>query len=179
MFLQLWAVQACTVSSVEGQGLALRGPDGSMDKAVRSVLDANSDLEMLGFDSKAKPAANDVNHKFRELSRSVHPDKNKHPDASQAFQKLSAAKDRLLQEIQKREAAEEAKKRARAAAIGIQKDAHGRIIGFDPKAKNKHKAKQEFVAETSAGVKELKERLGQEYTRIAALIQVGPGSRPP
>ena len=87
-----------------------------MDKAVRSVLDANSDLEMLGFDSKATPAANGVNHKFRELSRTVHPDKNKHPDASQAFQKLSAAKDRLLQEIQKREAAEEAKKRARAAA---------------------------------------------------------------
>ena len=37
MFLQLWAVQACTVSSVEGQGLALRGPDGSMDKAVRHM----------------------------------------------------------------------------------------------------------------------------------------------
>ena len=37
MFLQLWAVQACTVSTVEGQGLALRGPDGSMDKAVRHM----------------------------------------------------------------------------------------------------------------------------------------------
>lgn len=37
MFLQLWAVQACTVSTVMGQGLALRGPDGSMDKAVRHM----------------------------------------------------------------------------------------------------------------------------------------------
>ena len=37
MFLQLWAVQACTVSTVMGQGLALRGPDGSMDKAVRHL----------------------------------------------------------------------------------------------------------------------------------------------
>jgi hypothetical protein len=37
MFLQLWAVQACTVSTVMGQGLALRGPDGSMEKAVRHM----------------------------------------------------------------------------------------------------------------------------------------------
>ena len=38
MFLQLWAVQACTVSSVEGQGLALRGPDGSMNRAIDNVI---------------------------------------------------------------------------------------------------------------------------------------------
>ena len=92
-----------------------------MDKAVRSMLDAASDLEMLGFESKAKPERNDVNHKFRDLSRSVHPDKNMHPDASQAQQKLIAARDRLLQEIQKREAAEEAKRRARAASAAIRR----------------------------------------------------------
>lgn len=30
MFLQLWVVQVVTVTSVKGQGLALRGPDGSV-----------------------------------------------------------------------------------------------------------------------------------------------------
>ena len=88
---------------------------------------------------------------------------------TRAYQDAGDEARRVLREAQLEKV--RAMKRARAAAIGIQKDAHGRIIGFDPKAKNKHKAKQEFVAETSAGVKELKERLGQEYTRIAALFK--------
>jgi len=41
MCLQLWTVYACTVTNILGLGLALRGPEGSMDRAVRNMARQN------------------------------------------------------------------------------------------------------------------------------------------
>ena len=61
------------------------------------MLDANSDLEMLGFDSKATPAANGVNHKFREAKNRAHPTRigirtHRRPFRSSARQKTGSCR---------------------------------------------------------------------------------------
>ena len=42
MCLHLWTVYATTVTNILGLGLALRGPEGSMDRAVRHMARENS-----------------------------------------------------------------------------------------------------------------------------------------
>ena len=42
MALQLWTLTRCVLTNILGLGLALRGPEGSMDRAVRHMARENS-----------------------------------------------------------------------------------------------------------------------------------------
>ena len=59
------------------------------ERTVRRVLDAPTFFEVLGVGRTVLAA--EAKKAFLKISRDVHPDKNKHPSAAQAFQKLNEA----------------------------------------------------------------------------------------
>ena len=64
-------------------------PEANHTEIVTRVLAANNHYEVLGVDRLASVA--EIDRARKRLQFALHPDKNKTPDAEEAFKKVSAA----------------------------------------------------------------------------------------
>mmetsp|Transcript_133687 Transcript_133687/g.250137 ORF Transcript_133687/g.250137 Transcript_133687/m.250137 type:complete len:591 (-) Transcript_133687:157-1929(-) len=72
-------------------------PQYSYDKVIETVFSAKNEFEVLGLEPKLmKDSLKDVKRAYRRLSVAVHPDKNSHPQAVDAFRKVYGAFETLM-----------------------------------------------------------------------------------
>ena len=135
-----------------------RGESAAVKRLIKSILGAPTHYEVLGVDEDA--SAEDIGREYRDLARTVHPDKG--GDAA-AFKKLANAKDVLLDQnsrmaydLELREAREPAPKKpaaktkAKSTAKAKAKKAPAAKAKKAPAPKAKPAAKKEPAAKRAS-----------------------------
>lgn len=72
------------------------------DKAIDRVLEARNDFEVLDLPAQEIRELNTLKRAYRKISLAVHPDKNGHPQAADAFRKVYGAFETLMDARQQR-----------------------------------------------------------------------------
>jgi len=72
------------------------------DKAIERVLESKNDFEVLDLTPQFIPDMAVLKKAYRKISLAVHPDKNKHPQAADAFRKVYGAFETLMDIRQQR-----------------------------------------------------------------------------
>ena len=72
------------------------------DQALERVFDAANEFEVLGLPVEFTDDLTRIKKQYRKISLSVHPDKNKHPQADAAFRKVYGAFETLSDPVQQR-----------------------------------------------------------------------------
>merc|ERR1711871_1842736 len=72
------------------------------DKAIARVLEAKNDFEVLDLEVKLLEDVALLKRQYRKISLAVHPDKNSHPQATDAFRKVYGAFETLMDIKQQR-----------------------------------------------------------------------------
>lgn len=72
------------------------------DKAIERVFDARNDFEVLDLPAQLIEDKGILKRAYRKISLAVHPDKNQHPQAADAFRKTYGAFETLMDDRQMR-----------------------------------------------------------------------------
>jgi rhodanese-related sulfurtransferase len=72
------------------------------DKAIDRVLEARNDFEVLDLPAQEIRELGTLKRQYRKISLAVHPDKNGHPQAADAFRKVYGAFETLMDARQQR-----------------------------------------------------------------------------
>lgn len=72
------------------------------DKAIERVFEAKNDFEVLDLPVQRIADMTILKRAYRKISLAVHPDKNQHPQAADAFRKVYGAFETLMDERQQR-----------------------------------------------------------------------------
>lgn len=82
------------------------------EEAVEWIQSSADEFELLLMPLQLEEDVGKIRKKFRSLSLLVHPDKNNHPDAENAFKKLFGAMEKLTDPVEQRVALRKARRRA-------------------------------------------------------------------
>merc|ERR1719189_2142882 len=72
------------------------------DKAIERVFEANNDFAVLDLPPQRIADTAVLKRQYRKISLAVHPDKNSHPQAADAFRKVYGAFETLMDPKQQR-----------------------------------------------------------------------------
>lgn len=92
--------------------------DLSPEEAIEWIQSAADEFELLLMPLQLEEDVGKIRKKFRSISLLVHPDKNKHPDAENAFKKLFGAMEKLTDPVEQRVALRKARQKALGQDVG-------------------------------------------------------------
>lgn len=91
----------------------------SAEETVEWINSAVDEFEALLLPLRFEEDAGKIRKQYKQLSLLVHPDKNKHPQAEEAFKKLFGAFEKLAEPMDQRVALRRAKGRAEGRTVGL------------------------------------------------------------